>query len=71
LLVRGGGSSDVNRTPSHTITMTNFDYVNASGIEGGRYLGGYLGRELLTDAVISIAKRNIHKGELRHWLPSF
>jgi len=61
----------VNGTPSHTITVTNFDYLNASGIEGCRYLGNYLGRELLTDAVISIAKRNIHNGELSHLLPAF
>ena len=61
LLVGDGGPSDVNGASSHAIAVTDFDDVDAGGIEGGRYLGGYLGRELLTDAVIPIAKRNIDK----------
>ena len=71
LLVGGGGPADMNGTPSHTITVTNFDDVDAGGIEGGRNLGNDLGGKLLTEAVVSIAKCHIHKGELRHWLPSF
>ena len=65
LLVGGGGPADMNGAPSHTITVTNFDDVDAGGIEGGRNLGSDLGGELLIDAVIAVAKCDIHKSELQ------